>query len=217
MTIGPSAPSSDAGVPTEQAGPSSTSSTAGRPPLGQPLERPLQQPAYGQPASIQPASIASFGSRVGAHLLDGVVLFALLIPIGILNAILAAIHLGFLGTLLLIVWWVAALAYLPFFHGQYGQTIGKRVCHICVVDENTAAPIGFGRAFARYLVLWLSSIPFYVGLFSPLFDGSRRMQGWHDKAAQSLVVNGDAADWPAQLAFLKPAPSLPLAPPSSYS
>ena len=44
-------------------------------------------------------------------------------------------------------------------------------------------------------MLWISAIPFYIGYLSPLFDSTKRLQGWHDKGAGNVVVLGDAANW----------------------
>ena len=46
-----------------------------------------------------------------------------------------------------------------------------------------------GRGLLRYLVQSLTGLLCLVGYFSPFFDGTKRNQGWHDKAAGDLVVN----------------------------
>ena len=46
-----------------------------------------------------------------------------------------------------------------------------------------------GRGLLRYLVQSVTGLLCLVGYFSPFFDGAKRNQGWHDKAANDLVVN----------------------------
>lgn len=73
--------------------------------------------------------------------------------------------------------------------GLTGQTLGKRVAGIRVVDAETGAPgIGFGRAVGRYFARILSAIPCLLGYFWMLWDG--RKQTWHDKLVRTLVVKG---------------------------
>jgi uncharacterized RDD family membrane protein YckC len=71
--------------------------------------------------------------------------------------------------------------------GASGQTIGKRICAVRVVDVDTIQPgIGLGRGIGRYFARWLSSIPLGLGYFWMLWDD--RNQCWHDKLARTLVV-----------------------------
>ena len=53
-----------------------------------------------------------------------------------------------------------------------------------IVDANTGQLIGMGRAFIRQLLFGICII---VSL-SSFFDSSPRHQGWHDKAANSIVI-----------------------------
>ena len=73
--------------------------------------------------------------------------------------------------------------------GATGQTLGKRICNIRVVDEVTGQPgIGFGRGVGRYFARWLSAIPLGLGYFWMLWDPKK--QCWHDKLVHDLVVKG---------------------------
>src|SRR5215471_2996140 len=60
-----------------------------------------------------------------------------------------------------------------------GQTLGQMALGIRVIDFNTGGPIGYGRAFIR----WIVSI---LGYFWMLWD--KEKQCWHDKAANDVVV-----------------------------
>ena len=82
---------------------------------------------------------------------------------------------------------VIDVGYFIYFWGR-GQTLGMRLFRLRVVDANTGAPIGYGRAALRYLGYILSVIACYIGLIWAAFDA--RKQGWHDKIANTVVVQG---------------------------
>ncbi|EGD53880.1 RDD family protein [Gordonia neofelifaecis] len=76
--------------------------------------------------------------------------------------------------------------------GLVGATLGKMAMKIKVVDQVSGATIGLGSAFVRQIIPFIGG--FFCGVgqlvvyLSPLFDNSDRMQGWHDKAANDLVI-----------------------------
>ena len=126
---------------------------------------------------------AGFWRRFAALLIDGILL-------GIVNGILGAI-LGRsggtgLGTLL-------SLGYFTYFEGgPTGQTIGKRVMGIRVIDFGGGGAIGYGRAFIRWIGRFVSTIVLLLGYLWMLWDPER--QTWHDKFANSVVV--PVSDYP---------------------
>ena len=126
---------------------------------------------------------ASFGLRFGAFIVDAIIL-------GIVGSVLRA----FLDdNLAQVVSTLIGLAYFIYFEGgETGQTIGKKVLNIRVVDLVTAGPIGYGRATVRYFGRFLSAIPLLLGYFWMLWDDQK--QTWHDKFANSMVV--PVADYP---------------------
>lgn len=136
-------------------------------------------PATGRP-------YASLGQRIGAFLVDHVLAWVLIIAtlIGLVR-----------GTSIFIVGAIATLAFAAYqWHGTAvrGQSIGKRIVGIRVADVDAGAPIGWSRAFVRYLVLALLGLPLRLGQIAMLFVIPRdeRRQGWQDKAARSVVVQG---------------------------
>jgi uncharacterized RDD family membrane protein YckC len=82
---------------------------------------------------------------------------------------------------------VLTIGYFVYFWGT-GSTLGMRLFHLRVVDANTGAPIGFGRAALRYLGYIVSGAVCYIGLIWAAFDP--RKQGWHDKIANTVVLQG---------------------------
>jgi uncharacterized RDD family membrane protein YckC len=153
---------------------------------------------------------ASFWARLGALLLDGLI-------IGLVPWIAAAVffaagagecttvrdQFGFtqtscsggsavlvlLGVLVLLVGTVVAAWFVrvrPVAEG--GQSPGQKVAGVQVIDARTGAPgLGAGRSWGRFLFAYfISSAICYLGFLWMLWDD--RDQTWHDKVADSLVI-----------------------------
>ncbi|MCA1682402.1 MAG: RDD family protein [Actinobacteria bacterium] len=119
---------------------------------------------------------AGFWPRFGAVLLDGILL-------SVIQFILVA-ALTTTGRILSL---IVGIAYFVYFEGgATGQTLGKRALGIRVVDANTGGPIGYPRAFVRYVGRILSAIVIFIGYFWMIKD--REKQTWHDKLAGDVVV-----------------------------
>lgn len=125
---------------------------------------------------VQPR--AAFGQRLGAYIVDVVILNVVLFFLGFLvrgtgPALFLAIAFG--------------LGYFSLLEGSgSGQTVGKRLVGIRVVDFETGAPIPYARAFARTAGRWVSGLVVLLGYFWMLWD--RDGQTWHDKVASTTVV-----------------------------
>lgn len=72
-----------------------------------------------------------------------------------------------------------------FKQGRTGQSIGKKVMGIRLVDEHSGRPIGAGMAFVRELAHYLDGAV-YIGYLWPLWDDKR--QTFADKILSTLVV-----------------------------
>jgi uncharacterized RDD family membrane protein YckC len=139
---------------------------------------------YGNSGVLLPGAVGplKIGNRVWALLIDWGAFFVLEIVADVSgsNAFQAVI-----GLVALILWFVYA-----YMIGTTGQTYGKRVMGLKVVDANTGQLIGFGRGILRYFVQGLLNIVCFAGLWSPFLDSnSGRYQGWHDKAATTQVIS----------------------------
>ena len=175
-----------------------------------PPAAPLVYPqASGYPAASGFAPQRTYGGfwiRVVARLLDGLILG---IPLSILFVIVLAIFggiasttassnqnaqnaagLAFGGAFLLFYLVVLAIVigYYIYFWGTSGQTFGMRILKLRVVDADTGGPIGIGRAVVRYLMSIVNGMACYIGWIWVAFDA--RKQGWHDKVANSVVIQG---------------------------
>ena len=77
------------------------------------------------------------------------------------------------------------LAYFTFFHGTWGQTIGKMIFGLRVVRAD-GQPLSFPRALGRAFGYFLSAIPFFLGfIWAGLSSGKR---SWHDALTGTMVT-----------------------------
>ena len=145
-------------------------------------------PGVGDAGSVQSGPRASFGIRLVAALIDGVLL-------GIVGLVIRLIVGDVVGSALNL---LLGLAYYAYLEGSpSGQTVGKRAMSIRVIDFAGGGPIGPGRALLRYVGRILSAIPCALGYFWMLWDSEK--QTWHDKIATTVVVPTSAypvAAWP---------------------
>ena len=129
-----------------------------------------------------------FWARVGAALIDSVLLLAVITPVlywfygpsyfleG--NAVHGAVD-------VLLNWVLPAVAVIVFW--VYRQaTPGKAVIGARIVDAATGEKPSTGQLIGRYFAYYVSTIPFLLGFVWVAFD--RRKQGWHDKLARTVVV-----------------------------
>ncbi|MGL5859888.1 MAG: RDD family protein [Phycicoccus sp.] len=88
--------------------------------------------------------------------------------------------LGGLISLSIAIWnrWVRA--------GRTGQSVGKRVIGLMLVDTRTGQPVGVGKAFLRDLVHSLVNQVIYLSFLWMLWDAGRQTVG--DKAVSSTVI-----------------------------
>jgi uncharacterized RDD family membrane protein YckC len=188
-----------------------------RPPQGpNPSYTPPQQPGYAPPpqqGGYAPSPVqygpsgprAGFWARFGAYLLDYLLLAivpGIVIAIGLANSNLTHATYGshitytsnsvsplvWIGYILLV---LLPIVYFVYFEGgPTGQTLGKKAVGIRIVDYRTGGPIGYGRAFIRYLGRIVSGAVCLLGYLWMLWD--REKQTWHDKFAADVVVPVDA-------------------------
>ncbi len=146
---------------------------------GYPDGRGLQDHARATPGSRFAAILVDSLAFTGGYVVVALVLGLVGMVFGRYSSFTAGLSIVFPLTLL-----VAVVAYQIVLNGR-GQTLGKRVMKIAVVDVNTGAPIGPGRSAVRLLMMNVMGIPCYLGYLSVLGEGYR---GWHDRAADSIVV-----------------------------
>ena len=170
-----------------------------------------QQPLPGQVgyqwgAGAPAYPYASFGARLGALLLDGLIIGVIIaIPVILGVALITSsvstdsyynsttvTNGGTLaaGIVVCIIGWILAVLYEPLMTGRSGvhngQTLGRQAAGIRITNLQ-GGPITKGQAWGRYLFkAFFSGLIFYLGYLWMLWDANK--QCWHDKVANTLVL-----------------------------
>ena len=154
--------------------------------------------------------VADFGKRALAHLIDVALTLIGLVPtiIGIILLVVAApsdvtydefgnattsggdTGLAVTGGLLVALGTVVSLGIWlwnrVFRMGRTGQSVGKRVIGLRLLDDKTGQPIGAGMSFLRELVSNIVNQVFYLSFLWMLWDTDK--QTLADKAVHSSVI-----------------------------
>ncbi len=173
-------------------------------PYGAPPPPPVQMPGpYGAPGGVGSSTpgagaLAQWPQRALGYIVD----YALSIPGSILYFIglpktttltingqtTASTSAGNLGLLLLgLVIMIAVWVWNRGIKGGQGQTIGRKMAGVTLVDAN-GAPLGTGKALLRDIAHILDSIicGLPIGWLAPLWDAKR--QTWGDKVMNTYVL-----------------------------
>ena len=131
---------------------------------------------------------AGFWLRVGAALIDTVLVSFLTIPLVrmIYGDDDGMSGLMFRGTADILISFVLPAAAVIAFWVARGATPGKMAISAQVVDARTGGKPSTGQAIGRYLGYYVSTIPFGLGLLWVGIDPKK--QGWHDKLAGTVVI-----------------------------
>jgi uncharacterized RDD family membrane protein YckC len=137
---------------------------------------------------------AGFWLRLGASIIDIIVLLAIIAPIEIAVFGLEYPELAMAGKTLAVDIWIQLvlplLAIIVLWRYR-SATPGLMLMSAKIVDAATLAPASIGKLTLRavvLLVMWLLFIPL-IGVLWIAFD--KRKQGWHDKIAGTVVVLDD--------------------------
>lgn len=144
-------------------------------------------------------SYAGFWIRLGAYLIDGILLYIVNRIIGMVFGVSVGAMSGFdesagetvqTGAVLIayLVIMVANIAYFAVFESSARQaTPGKMALGLIVTDLN-GDRISFGRALGRYFAKIISSLILLIGFI--MIGFTERKQGLHDMIAGTLVLKG---------------------------
>lgn len=134
-------------------------------------------------AAVPASARAGFGVRLVAVLADTAVLIVAGAVIGTFLQPSARNGLGI----------VLGAAYYTWYEGtRDGQTLGKQLVGIRVVDRSTGLPPEPMSAFIRYVVSLLSAVPCLLGYLWMLWDADN--DTWHDKLSQTAVIRAARPD-----------------------
>lgn len=171
-------------------------------------------PGPWQPANpaTQFGELATFGTRLGGYVLD-LLLYGLIMALGVVPGVILMVRafddcarvttgnsaeiicvsdqfdvgsfvLGlvaiFAAFVVVVILYVSAVA-------RSGQTWGRRIVGVKVINEQTGTPPGWGKAIGRTLFAgFISSQIFYIGYLWMLWDDKK--QTLHDKVASTHVI-----------------------------
>jgi uncharacterized RDD family membrane protein YckC len=161
----------------------------GHPLFAQPYGQPAYGQQYGQPAYGMPAwsapRYASWGARVGASLIDSLIVLGIFIAVGIVGAVLASAD-PTLGGLVMMLGYLAGMGFYVWqliVQGRTGQTIGKKQVGIRLVRAGDGRPVGGGMSVVRAVA---HNLEFFIGYLWPLWDQKR--QTFADKLCATVVI-----------------------------
>ncbi|MFH7594508.1 RDD family protein [Streptomyces racemochromogenes] len=164
----------------------------GIPPQGVPPQygypqQPPQPQAYGMPGGVP--ELAHWGLRVGADLLDTLIILGPMYALGFVDLAAAAdpqtAEPGMFFTVGVV--YAIAMGFFQLFkEGSTGQSIGKKVFGISLRREADGRTLGFGMAFVRKLAHILDSLPCHLGWLWPLWDPKK--QTFADKVCGTVVI-----------------------------
>ena len=146
---------------------------------------------------MQNEELASRWSRFGASLIDGLIIAVVSVPLmyysGIFNQIDESGNIPLSTTIMFTVFGIVLFLLLNgSLLSKYGQTIGKKLLNIKIVDLNGGKPEFVPLITKRYLPLWvISQIPFIGGILSlinALFIFRADKRCVHDLIAGTKVV-----------------------------
>ncbi len=80
---------------------------------------------------------------------------------------------------------ILAIVYFSFFHAAWGQTIGKMIFRVRVVQTG-GQPLTFPLALLRTFAYLLSALPAFLGFIWTGFTSGKR--AWHDWISGTIVV-----------------------------
>ena len=131
---------------------------------------------------------AGFWVRVGATLIDTLLILVVTIPI--LVSIYGLKYFDseklFAGPADFLISWVLPAVAVVWFWSQRQATPGKAALSLRVLDADSGDKLSIGQSIGRYLGYFVSIVPLGLGLLWVGLD--RRKQGWHDKLAHTVVV-----------------------------
>ena len=149
-------------------------------------------------------NLASWGARVGATLIDFLLMSPLTIGgmVALFQSVKPATYdasgnlvtLGGptgTGVFILLLCYAGAFAvslWQLYQQGTTGQTLGKKAVGIRVLKQATMQPTGFGGAFVRALAHLIDSLPCGAGYLAPLWDSNNRT--FADQLCNTLVIRG---------------------------
>jgi uncharacterized RDD family membrane protein YckC len=137
--------------------------------------------------SEDPLEYAGFWLRVGAAIIDTIIIMVVTLPPLVWIYGWAYFDSGawISGPAEFIISWVLPAVALILFWNFRQVTPGKMAYSMRIVDAKTGQSPTTKQNIIRYLGYFISTIPLCSGIFWVVFD--RRKRGWHDMLANTVV------------------------------
>lgn len=139
-------------------------------------------------------NLATEGDRIVAVIIDTIIVFIFSLVIFIPLVFIAGFF-SFFGSFAFLFFgpatlltWLLWLLYFTYFESTSGQTLGKQIMKIRVVDETTLQHLDFGRSFVRNILRIIDWLPFFYLIGFLLIVTNQKKQRIGDMAARSIVV-----------------------------
>lgn len=129
-----------------------------------------------------------FWPRVGASLLDTIILLAIIVPLMYLfygDRYFYSTD-SFLGSADVLINYIFPLIAILLFWTYKSATPGKMAIKAVIVDADTGKQPTMKQYIIRYVGYFVSMLPFFVGIMWVGLDSKK--QGWHDKMANTVVI-----------------------------
>lgn len=153
----------------------------------------MQKLAEGAKLNLGTLDFASVGTRFGALVLDGILLWIVSFVTQMAAVFFAASAMQSSPQVALTVQFALmflqlgiGVLYETIMIGKYGATLGKMACKIKVVTA-TGERVTYARALGRYFAKFLSGLLCAVGYFMALFDKEEK-RTLHDRICDTRVV-----------------------------
>jgi uncharacterized RDD family membrane protein YckC len=154
----------------------------------------MQKLSEGAQLNTGELNYARISSRFAAAILDGLILGAVNVGIGLIAGLSAAQAVGAkpkgaiaLQIVLFAIQISIGIGYEVVLIGKYGATLGKMACKIKVVTAD-GGRVSYLRALGRYFAKLLSAFTCMIGYIIALFDNPQR-RALHDHICNTRVIN----------------------------
>jgi hypothetical protein len=156
--------------------------------------QPFGPSSYGLPGPEPTLVWGGIGARLGALVLDAILLVVSLFGLGLAATAISpaggeSASSSTFATALGVAWWLFVLAYHPVLWYLAGGTLGQKVLGLRIARASDGADIDIGRVLVRYLIFFAVTVVFPLGIISGVMASQDPFKrAWHDQVARTIVV-----------------------------
>lgn len=164
------------------------------PPMGWGYQPGYAPAAYAPPGPGPGLRWGGIGERLGALMIDGVILVCSLFALALLVTAVGGSGSSSRSdspavTAIGLIWWFLVLIYHPACWWVFGSTPGQKALGLRVAQASNGQALGIGAVLIRYLIFAIVTVIVPLGLISGVMASSDPFKrAWHDEVARSVVV-----------------------------